>query len=108
MKTSNKLIWAFVLVCFLASAAIHGVLYSEYRQGHFVTAEQMHAEGFVKVALPAPTPRVLSFESTIWVNLIPAGSFALDLPRINKDPCAGLFETAPGVTLLQPPNDHSH
>jgi len=66
MKTSNKLILGFVLTFFLAAIAVHGLLYNEYHKGHFVTADQMTRERFTRI--PLPTPRVISFEGTIWVD----------------------------------------
>lgn len=90
MKTSNKLIIGFAISFFLGAIAIHGLLYNEYRKGHFVSAEQMTAERFTRIPLPAP--KVISFEGTIWVNLSPADTFALDIPRNNEDPDAGMFE----------------
>jgi hypothetical protein len=74
------------------------MLYREYRKNHFITAAQMHAEGFEKTSIHAL--RIISVDGAIWVNLIPADSFALELPRINKDPDAGLFQTQPKVRLI--------
>lgn len=96
MKTSNKLIIGFILGFLLVSTAVHLVLYSEYRKGHFVTEKQMHEEDYIKFALPAP--RVISFNGTIWVNLVPADHFALELPRKEEDPEAGVFEKGPGAS----------
>ena len=97
MKTSDKWILGFILAAFFVALAVHGVLYSEYRKGHFVTPAQMHEEAFIKQ--PVHMPRILSFDGTIWVNLIPADSFSLELPRVNKDPDASLFKMLPSIKM---------
>ncbi|GGA94060.1 hypothetical protein [Puia dinghuensis] len=89
MKTSNKLILGFILGFFGLAIAVHLVLYSEYRKGHFVTAQQMHEEDYIKQ--PIPASRVIFIDGAIWVNLAPAREFALDLPRKNEDPDAHMF-----------------
>src|SRR5579859_4461469 len=101
MKTSNKLILAFILAAFLVAFTIHAVLYTEYRKGHFVTKEKMHTEAFIRYNLP--TPRVISIDGTIWVNLIPADHFALELPHKNEDPDAGMFQPTPAFRLKGAP-----
>ena len=97
MKTSNKWLLGFLLASLVFCLAIYEVLYAEYRKGHFVTARQLHDETFVSQAIRAP--RVISIDGAIWVNLAPADSFSLELPRINKDPDAGLFQSTPVVNL---------
>jgi hypothetical protein len=97
MKASNKWITAFILVTVLFCLGIYEVLYSEYRKGHFVTAAQMHDEQFVKQPLRAP--RVVSIDGAVWVNLVPADSFSVELPRNNKDPDDGLFQSRPLILL---------
>ena len=98
MKASNKWIMVFILATLLFSLAVYGVLYGEYRKGHFVTEAQLHDEQFIRQPLRAP--RIICFEGTVWVNLLPAGSFSIELPRINKDADAGLFQKEPTVRLL--------
>lgn len=90
MRTSNKLIIAFVVVVFGSFLAINGVLHHKYVKGDFVPQEKLWQESFVDH--PLPKPRVIVFDGTIWVNLIPADSFVLAMPRINRDPDAGLFQ----------------
>jgi hypothetical protein len=95
MKTSNKWILGFLLTTVLSAGVIYKILYSEYDKGHFVTTRQIHDELFVNQ--PIRAPRVIAFDGTIWVNLIPAGQFALELPRNNKDADAGLFQAGPAI-----------
>jgi len=64
MKTSNKLILGFIVVSLLCTFAVSGVLRSEYRKGHFITAAQMHEQGFARTAIRAP--RVISIEGAVW------------------------------------------
>ena len=90
MRTSNKLILAFVVVVFGIFLAIHTVLHHKYVKGDFVAQEELWQENFVNHSLPKP--RVIALNGTIWVNLIPADSFVLAMPRINKDPDAGMFK----------------
>ena len=97
MKTSNKLIAAFIIAFFLGAIAVHGVLYSGYRLGHFTTAADIHEEDFVRYKLPAP--RVIAIDGALWVNLLHASNFALELPRKNEDPDAGMFQSAPTVKI---------
>ena len=104
MRTSNKWLLGFILAVVLFCFGTYGMLYSEYRKGHFIPATELHKEEFISQRLP--TPRVLSFDGTIWVNLIPADSFALELPRINKDADAGLFQNEPGVRIIKIPADN--
>lgn len=99
MRTSNKLLLGFVLLVFGTFLAIHGVLYGKYRKADFITDQQLRTEEFIRYAISKP--RVISFDGTIWVNLIPADSFALELPRINKDPDAGMFDYGPRVNLKE-------
>jgi hypothetical protein len=97
MKTSNKLLLAFVLGTFLASIAIHGVLYGRYRKGQLVGERRLHAETFTHYDLPRP--RVLVLDGDIWVNLVPGEGFSLELSRKNEDPDAGMFAITPTVKL---------
>ncbi|HEY4334328.1 MAG TPA: hypothetical protein VGM89_00480 [Puia sp.] len=97
MKTSNKWILGFFLTTVLSSLVIYKFLYSEYNKGHFVTARQIHDEQFINQ--PIRKPRVIALDGTVWVNLIPADRFALELPRNNKDADAGLFQTGPAIKL---------
>jgi len=97
MKASNKWLLGFILAVLFFCLGTYELLYSEYRKGHFVTAAQMHEEAFIKQAIRKP--RVISFDGTVWVNLVPADSFALELPRINKSPDAGLFQSDPAIRL---------
>lgn len=97
MKTSNRLILAFLVVTIGVFVGLNGVLHDKYRKGEFVSADQLRSEDFVRY--PIGKPRVISFDGTIWVNLIPADSFALELPRVNVDPDAGMFDYGPKVTL---------
>jgi len=97
MKTSNKWILGFILTTVLSCLGLYGLLYNEYRKGHFVTEAQIHDELFIKH--PIRKPRVISFDGTVWVNLVPADSFSLELPRFNKDPDAGIFQSTPVVRL---------
>jgi hypothetical protein len=90
MKTSNKLILAFIVLLFGASLAVHGVLYLKYQKGDFVAQEKLRSESFVDYRLPKS--RVIVCDGTIWVSLIPADHFMLALPRINSDPDAGMFQ----------------
>jgi hypothetical protein len=90
MRTSNKLILAFMVVVFGSFLSIHAVLRHKYVKGDFVAQEELFQESFVK--RPLPKPRVIALDGTIWVNLIPADSFVLAMPRINKDPDAGMFK----------------
>ena len=95
MKTSNKMILGFIVVTILAFLGVHAILYNKYRKGEFVAEGKLHSEDFVRY--PVAKPRVVSFDGTMWVNLIPADSFALELPRVNIDPDAGMFEYGPAV-----------
>lgn len=97
MKTSNKWLLGFILAVLLFCLGIYEFLYSEYRKGHFVTEVQIHDETFVKQVIH--TPRVISVDGAIWVNLVPADSFSLELPRFNIDPDNGLFQATPDVRL---------
>jgi hypothetical protein len=97
MKTSNKWLLGFILTTVLFALTIYKVLYNEYDQGHFVTTKQIHDERFV--SRPIRAPRVIVLDGTIWVNLIPADRFSLELPRINKDADAGIFRTGPAVRV---------
>ena len=90
MSTSNKLILAFMVVVFGSFLSIHAVLHHKYVKGDFVAQEELWQENFVNH--PLPKPRVIVLDGTIWVNLIPADSFVLAMPRINKDPDAGMFK----------------
>jgi hypothetical protein len=90
MSTSNKLIFAFIVVVFGSFLGIHAVLHRKYVKGDFVAQEELWQENFVNH--PLPKPRVIALDGTIWVNLIPADSFVLAMPRINKDPDAGMFK----------------
>lgn len=90
MRTSNKLILAFIVVVFGTFLAIHGVLRHKYVKGDFVPQEKLWRENFVNH--PLPKPRVIVFDGAIWVNLIPADSFVLAMPRVNRDPDAGEFK----------------
>ena len=93
MRTSNKLMLAFIVVVFGSFLAINGILHHKYVTADFVPQEKLWQESFVDH--PLPKPRVIVFEGTIWVNLIPADSFVLAMPRINRDPDAGLFQDEP-------------
>jgi hypothetical protein len=93
MRTSNKLILAFIVVVFGSFLAINGVLHHKYVKGDFVPQEKLWQENFVDH--PLPKPRVIVFDGTIWVNLIPADSFVLAMPRVNRDPDEGLFQYEP-------------
>src|ERR1700689_2991505 len=95
MRTSNKLMLAFIVVVFGSFLAIHGVLRHKHVKNDFVPQEKLWQESFVDHLLPKP--RVIVFEGTIWVNLIPADSFVLAMPRVNRDPDAGLFQYEPTV-----------
>jgi hypothetical protein len=99
MKTSNKLLLGFVLLSFGTFLAVHGALYGKYRNGEFVGTEQLRSEEFIRY--PIAKPRVISFDGTVWVNLIPADSFALELPRVNKDPDEGMFDDGPKVRVKE-------
>ena len=99
MKASNKWILGFVLAVLLFCLVLYELLYSEYRKGHFVTEAQLHGMQFTRQ--PIRTPRVICIDGTVWVSLVPADSFSLELPRVNKDPDAGLFQTGPGVVRLK-------
>jgi hypothetical protein len=90
MSTSNKLILAFIVFVFGSFLGIHAVLHHKYVKGDFVAQEELWQENFVNH--PLPKPRVIALDGTIWVNLIPADSFVLAMPRINKDPDAGMFK----------------
>jgi hypothetical protein len=90
MSTSNKLILAFIIFVFGSFLAIHVVLHHKYVKGDFVAQQELWQENFVNH--PLSKPRVIVLEGTIWVNLIPADSFVLAMPRINKDPDAGMFK----------------
>ncbi|HVU94546.1 MAG TPA: hypothetical protein VHE34_04945 [Puia sp.] len=97
MKASNKWLLGFILATVLFCLGMYGLLYSEYRKGHFVTEAQLHKEQFIKQ--PIRKPRVIALDGTVWVNLVPADSFSLELPRVNKDADAGLFQTGPAIQL---------
>jgi hypothetical protein len=97
MKASNKWLLGFILATLLFCLGMYELLYSEYRKGQFVTETKMHEERFVKH--PIRKPRIISCDGAVWVNLVPADSFSLELPRVNKDPDAGLFQTGPAVQL---------
>jgi len=97
MKASNKWLLGFLIFAFGFMLAIYGILSSQYRKGNFVAAAQLHDERFVRQPLPAA--RVISVDGTIWVNLIPADSFAIELPRDNKDPDDGLFVDEPRIRV---------
>ncbi len=90
MRTSNKLVLVFIVIVFGSFLAIHGVLHHKYVKGDFVPQEKLWQENFVNH--PLPQPHVIVLEGTIWVNLIPADSFVLALPRVNRDPDAGEFK----------------
>jgi hypothetical protein len=93
MRTSNKLILAFIVVVFGSFLSINGLLHHKYVKGDFVPQEKLWQESFVDH--PLPKPRVIVFDGTIWVNLIPADSFVLAMPRVNRDPDEGLFQYEP-------------
>src|ERR1700722_9272370 len=93
MRTSNKLMLAFIVVVFGSFLAVHSNLHHKYVKGDFVPQVKLWQENFVDH--PLPKPRVIVFEGTIWVNLIPADSFVLAMPRINRDPDEGLFQYEP-------------
>lgn len=100
MKTSNRLILGFVVVSIGLFVGLHWVLYGKYRKGEFVTDNQLRTEDFVQYKITKP--KVVSFNGTIWVNLIPSDSFALELPKVNVDPDAGIFDYGPRVNLKGP------
>jgi hypothetical protein len=95
MRTSNKLILAFIVVVFGSFLSINGILHHKYVKGNFVPQEKLWQENFVDH--PLPKPRVIVFDGTIWVNLIPADNFVLAMPRVNRDPDEGLFQYEPTV-----------
>jgi hypothetical protein len=97
MKASNKWITGFILAVLLFCLGTYQFLYSEYRKSHFVTEAQIHMEQFI--TQPIHAPRIISLDGTVWVNLVPADSFSLELPRINKNPDAGMFQSEPVVRL---------
>ena len=90
MRTSNKLVLAFIVVVFASFLAMHGVLHHKYVKGDFVPQDKLWQESFVNH--PLAKPRVIVLEGTIWVNLITADSFVLAMPRVNRDPDAGEFK----------------
>src|ERR1700743_145188 len=93
MRTSNRLILAFIVFVFASFLAVQGTLHHQYVKGDFVPQEKLWQENFLNH--PLPKPRVIVFEGTIWVNLIPADSFLLAMPRVNRDPDEGLFRSEP-------------
>jgi hypothetical protein len=97
MKTSNRLIIGFVIVSFALFVGVHWVLLGKYRKGEFISSEKVRNEEYIRY--PIGKPRVISFDGTVWVNLIPADSFALELPRNNEDPDKGMFDYGPQVNL---------
>jgi hypothetical protein len=97
MKASNKWLLGFLVVAFGFSLAVYGVLYGQYRKGNFIRASQLHDERFIHESI-APS-RILAIDGAIWVNLIPADSFAIEMPRINKDPDDGLFVDQPRIRV---------
>jgi len=98
MKTSNRLILAFVVVSIALFVGIHWVLLGKYRNGEFVDTNVLRSENFIRY--PIGKPKVISFNGTVWVNLIPADSFALELPTANVDPDAGMFDYGPRLRLI--------
>ena len=104
MKASNKWLLGFLIFAFGFSLAVYGVLNSQYRKGNFIAAAQLHEEAFVRQPLPAA--RVLSIDGTIWVNLVPADSFAIEMPRNNKDPDDGIFVDQPRIRIKKIPGDN--
>ena len=96
MRTSNKLMLAFIIVVFGSFLATHGILHHKYVKNDFIPQEKLWQENFVNH--PLPKPRVIVLDGTIWVNLIPADSFVLALPRINRDPDAGEFNYVVPIT----------
>ncbi len=90
MRTSNTLIFAFIVVVFGTFLAMQAMLHYKYVKGDFVPQETLWQESFVNH--PLQKPRVIVLEGTIWVNLLPADSFVLAVPRVNRDPDAGEFK----------------
>jgi hypothetical protein len=90
MRTSNKLILGFIVFVFGSFLSINAVLRHKYSKGEFVAQEALWQESFVNH--PLPKPRVIVLEGAIWVNLIPGDSFVLAMPRVNRDPDAGMFK----------------
>jgi len=97
MKTSNKWLLGFILVTVGFALTAYKILYNEYEKGHFVTTKQIHDEQFI--SQPIHAPRVIVLDGAIWINLIPADQFSLELPRINKDADDGLFREQAAVRL---------
>jgi hypothetical protein len=91
MKTSDKLLLSFCLVFLGLVGILHLALYAEYKEGHIISAKELHEEQYEK--LPMSRPRYLSLRGTIWVNILPsADSCYIELPKKPFRPDEGYFK----------------
>jgi hypothetical protein len=87
MKTSNKLLIALGLGILLGIGLIQAALYSNYRQGHIVSPNDMHAEKYARYDMAPPS--CLSINGVMWVNVIPSDTFYVEFPKENRPTVEG-------------------
>jgi len=79
MKKSTRLIWIFVCSVVLITVAANLFLYRQLLLGNVLTLKQVQASGLQRFNLPGIKNVVLN--GTVWVNIIPADSDYIEIPK---------------------------
>jgi len=80
MKKSNQLLIALFLLALLVIGFANLTLYSEYRQGHFTSRDQLMAGSWNTTQLPHL--QTVSLTGVVWANFIPSDSNYVEYPIV--------------------------